>query len=69
MSSARQGLSIVGKVVGHHFFGPIGGTVGCSIGGEIGGADLPVDCASNYSQVAELRGDEGYLAKMPVEPA
>lgn len=38
MSSARQGLTIIGQAAGAALFGPIGGAVGGMIGGEIGGA-------------------------------
>jgi hypothetical protein len=37
MSSARQGLSIVGQAVGAYFGGPVGAAIGGAIGGEIGG--------------------------------
>lgn len=37
MSSARQGLQIVGSIAGAFFGGPLGGAIGGAIGGEVGG--------------------------------
>lgn len=68
MSSARQGLTVVGKVVGFYFGGPAGAMVGPAIGGEIGGADLPGDCASDGSQGPVVRG-EGASANVLTDPA
>lgn len=38
MSSARQGLTIIGQAAGAALFGPIGAAIGGIVGGEIGGA-------------------------------
>ena len=67
MSSARQVLSIVGKIAGNAAFGPVGAIFGPVVGSEIGGSDLPADGAFNCSQVAAVRG-ESAPANLPTNP-
>lgn len=69
MSSARQGLAIVGKAAGNYFFGPIGRIVGAVIGGEIGSLAMPCDCPSDGGKVAAVRRGDRAPANMPADPA
>jgi hypothetical protein len=76
MSSARQGLTIVGQAVGAYFGGPIGASIGGIIGGEIGGfidgppegpklEDLSAPQVEFGGKIARLYGGPKWIALSP----
>lgn len=69
MSSARTGLTIVGKLAGYAIAGPVGAIIGPAIGGEIGGADLmgDCDCASEPAKLPQHTLNSS-RAEMPANP-
>jgi hypothetical protein len=76
MSSARQGLTIVGQAVGAYFGGPMGAMIGGTIGGEIGGFidgppegprldDLSAPQVEFGGKIARLYGGPKWIALSP----